>query len=131
MRFDQQQQAVRALADAGRGRQQQRHEGTRVHLLSGTPARHDASSEDAAVTNKGCATFLVVGEEGDHQAPRRVAVLLGEARDGFGFAHEGVERFMRAVEAADRRHRHEHHHRRRHFWLPHIARCFRPSHAVA
>lgn len=92
----------------------------------------------------------MVGEEGE--PPRRVAVpvtrlghprmleLLGEAREEYGFAHQGaivvpcaVERFMRAVEAsasAGNRHRHGHHH---HFRLPHIhiARCFRPSHVVA
>ena len=91
-------------------------------------------------------------------APRRVAVpvarlghprmleLLGEAREAYGFEHEGaiavpcgVDRFMRAVEASasasasaghGRGRGRGHHH---HFRLPHIhiARCFRPSHVVA
>ncbi|WVZ74568.1 hypothetical protein U9M48_022734 [Paspalum notatum var. saurae] len=120
----------------------------RAHLLAGTPSRHDAPP--AAVVTKGCATFWVVGEEGE--APRRVAVpvarlghprmleLLGEAREEYGFAHEGavvvpcgVERFMRAVEASAGHKRHGHGHGQHHFRLPHIhiARCFRPSHVVA
>lgn len=115
-----------------------------------TTQRHDSPARAAAAT-KGCATFLVEGGEGE--APRRVAVpvarlghprmreLLGEAREEYGYEHEGavvvpcgVERFMRAVEAASASasagHRHGHHH---HFRLPHIhiARCFRPSHVVA
>ncbi|EMS57226.1 hypothetical protein TRIUR3_27400 [Triticum urartu] len=86
-------------------------------------------------------------EEGE--APRRFAVpvallchplileLLGEARDKYGYAHEGaivvpcgIERFQKAVDAAraQERHRHHHHH---HFSLPHLVGCFRPSHAVA
>ncbi|EES05446.1 auxin-responsive protein SAUR32 [Sorghum bicolor] len=137
-------------------RRQQQHqvqEGARARLLAATPSRHDAPDDDAARTaavTKGCATFLV-GEEGE--APRRVAVpvarlghprmleLLGEAREEYGFAHQGavvvpcaVERFMRAVEEASAGNRHEHrhghhHHHHHHFRLPHvrIARCFRPS----
>jgi SAUR family protein len=114
-----------------------------------TPSRHDAER----MVTKGCAMFWV-GEEGE--APRRVAVpvarlghprmleLLGEAREEYGFAHQGavvvlcaVERFMRAMEAsASVGNRHEHHrhgHHHHHFCLPHIhiARCFRPSHVVA
>ncbi|RCV07359.1 hypothetical protein SEVIR_1G242800v4 [Setaria viridis] len=130
---------------------QQPEEGSRGHLLAGTPSRHDSPARTAAAT-KGCATFLVEGDEGEE--PRRVAVpvarlghprmreLLGEAREEYGFEHEGavvvpcgVERFMQAVEAsasasAGHRHGHGHHH---HFRLPHIhiARCFRPSHVVA
>ncbi|XP_066328031.1 auxin-responsive protein SAUR32-like [Miscanthus floridulus] len=134
-----------------RHQQQQVQEGARAHLLAGIPSRHDDDAARTTVT-KGCATFWV-GEEGE--APRRVAVpvarlghprmleLLGEAREEYGFAHQGavvvpcaVERFMRAVEeasaSAGNRHGHRdgHHH---HFRLPHvhIARCFRPSHVVA
>ncbi|XP_062224452.1 auxin-responsive protein SAUR32-like [Phragmites australis] len=130
-------------------KRQQQQEGARVHLLSGAPYRHDApDAAPSPMITKGCATFWV-GEEGE--APRRVAVpvarlghprmleLLGEAKEEYGFAHEGavvvpcgVERFMRAVEAAaatEGRHRHGYHHHR--FRLPHIARCFRPSHLVA
>ncbi|CAN6238676.1 unnamed protein product [Urochloa humidicola] len=126
-----------------------KEEGARAHLLAETPSRHDAAAPAAAAT-KGCATFWVEGDPGE--APRRVAVpvarlghprmleLLGEAREEYGFEHEGavvlpcgVERFMRAVEAsapAGHGHGHHHHH---HFRLPHIhiARCFRPSHVVA
>ncbi|CAN6245151.1 unnamed protein product [Urochloa humidicola] len=123
-----------------------RQEGARAHLLAGTPSRHDAA---AAAVTKGCATFWVEGDPGE--APRRVAVpvamlghprmleLLGEAREEYGFEHEGavvlpcgVERFVRAVEAsapAGHEHgRHGHHH----FRLPHIdiACCFWPSHVV-
>jgi len=132
----------------------QRQEGARAHLLAGTPARHDAPPGDGAAATKGCATFWVEGEGGE--APRRVAVpvarlghprmleLLGEAREAYGFEHEGaiavpcgVDRFMRAVEASasasaghGRGRGRGHHH---HFRLPHIhiARCFRPSHVVA
>ncbi|RLM69110.1 Pi-b protein [Panicum miliaceum] len=122
----------------------------RAHLLAGTPSRHVAPPDGAAT--KGCATFWVEGEGGE--APRRAAVpvarldhprmleLLREAREAYGFEHEGVvavpcgvDPFMRAVEAsAGHRPRAwpppRHHH---HFRLPHvhIARCFRPSHVVA
>ena len=127
--------------------QRQRQEGARDHLLAGTPARHDAPPGDGAAATKGWATFWVEGEGGE--APRRVAVpvarlghprmleLLGEAREAYGFEHEGaiavpcgVDRFMRAVEASASAGRGHHHH---HFRLPHIhiARCFRPSHVVA
>jgi SAUR family protein len=124
-------------------------EGAGGHLLAKTPSRHDAER----MVTKGCTTFWV-GEEGE--APRRVAVpvarlghprmleLLGEAREEYGFVHQGavvvpcaIERFMWAMEASvsvgnrHEHHRHGHHHH--HFCLPHIhiARCFRPSHVVA
>ncbi|KAJ1280024.1 hypothetical protein BS78_04G200600 [Paspalum vaginatum] len=111
--------------------------GSRAHLLAGTPSRHDApdGGRAAATVTKGCATFWVVGEEGE--APRRVAVpvarlghprmleLLGEAGEEYGF--------MRAVEASAGHRPHGHGHGHHHFRLPHvhIARCFRPSHVVA
>ncbi|RLM78799.1 auxin-responsive protein SAUR32-like [Panicum miliaceum] len=131
-------------------------EGARAHLLAGTPSRHDAPPGDGAAraaATKGCATFWVEGEGGE--APRRVAVpvarlghprmleLLGEAREAYGFEHEGavavpcgVDRFMRAVEAsasASAGHGHTRGRGHHHFRLPHIhiARCFRPSHVVA
>ncbi|KAM3242296.1 hypothetical protein ACQJBY_054773 [Aegilops geniculata] len=126
-------------------------EEARGHLLAGTASRHDAADAEApapAPITKGCATFWVGAEE-EGEAPRRFAVpvallghslileLLGEARDKYGYAHEGaivvpcgIERFQKAVDAAraQERHRHHHHH---HFSLPHLAGCFRPSHAVA
>ncbi|XP_039787270.1 auxin-responsive protein SAUR32-like [Panicum virgatum] len=98
--------------------QRQRQDGARAHLLAGAPSRHDAPpGSGGAAATKGCATFWVEGEGGE--APRRVAVpvarlghprmleLLGEAREAYGFEHEGaiavpcgVDRFMRAVEAS-------------------------------
>ncbi|OEL28760.1 hypothetical protein BAE44_0010221 [Dichanthelium oligosanthes] len=138
--------------------QRQTQEGARAHLLAGTPSRHDASPAPRTMATKGCATFWVEGEPGEE--PRRVAVpvarlghprmleLLGEAREEYGFEHQGVvvvpcgvERFMQAVEAsasASPAHGHRqghghHHHHHHHFRLPHIhiARCFRTSHVVA
>lgn len=139
-------------------KQQQQQEAARCHLLAGVASRHDAAEAEAPAVTKGCATIWVGAsaeekdrDQGDQELRRfavpvallghpRILELLGEAREEYGYAHQGAvvvpcgaERFQEAVDAAraDQRHRHHHHHH--HFGgLPHqLAGCFRPSRVVA
>ncbi|KQK00382.1 auxin-responsive protein SAUR32 [Brachypodium distachyon] len=126
----------------------QQHQATRCHLLSRTASRNDAAEAMAPAITKGCATFWVAENKGRDQPLRRFAVpvallghprileLLGEAREEYGYSHQGAvvvpcgaERFQRAVDAARADNRQHHHHH--HFGLPHLAGCFKPSHVVA